>query len=112
MKLEDKKKIAYWMGWDVFDNGTFYRPYGRKKKYQHQCFEPDNWNPDTDRNVWPEIWESMDYKTWKAWKDWLINFFNKKYKQPGCELCLIECFLTASPEICAKALLEVLEAGE
>ena len=111
MDIEDKKRIAEWMGWIIetrrvlhksFDESFIIYPNGGYSILK-------SWNPDTDRNCWPEIWEKIEKYPilienylrkldellalnqlsswqWSAWK-WHI----------------------APPYICVKALLEVIK---
>ena len=106
---EDKKLIAEFMGWKFDYEGRVSNP-------KQSSFWLCNWNPQTDRNAWPEIWDkiasdldvlysyldNLDYMMdWKA--------LEKKYPQLEGKHELWFGIHTAPPEVCFKALIKTLK---
>jgi hypothetical protein len=54
MTLEEEKKLVAekLMGWEMM-------PPGLKEKYPEAAYTFEDWNPQSDRNCWPGIWEKM-----------------------------------------------------
>ena len=111
MTLEQEKKlVAEFMGWEVgkkppFPDTVLIYRIGCFPDTNVNVLEPEHWNPQTDRNAWPEIWDKMgrDFKI--EYLDYLRLFL----LVDKTHLTLFD-YLTASPEVCWQALIKVLEA--
>ena len=105
--LEEKKMVAEWMGWGGFSHG-FNRDVG---SMVIQDVYWDDWNPQSDRNAWPEIWGKLSNLEWFVYKQTLVNEFRKIAEEVEgiVRFDLQECMHTASPETCWKALIKTIE---
>jgi len=72
----------------------------------------DNWNPQSERKWWDDIWEEMDDEMFEEWitnihssfvNEWAENDY--KPSEPNYKR-LIQ---TAKPDVCWKALIKTLE---
>lgn len=111
MNLEEEKKLVAveLMGWDLKqtpDNRWLYK----NVKNNSHCYwlKLSNWNPQTDRNCWDEIWGKMD-----------VCLYEKYLKNAcyvlgvGYETTLNSWkFHTAKPAICWKALITTLKESK
>jgi len=69
MKLEDKKYLAEWMGWEVqhFASNTKYEHlviYGETEVVEggSGLFESNHWNPDDNHKQFAEVWNKLTHK--------------------------------------------------
>ena len=61
MKLEEKKILAEWMGWEVdplFPDDEFWRPEIKNKSGKVIYYFHD-WNPDTNHEQFKEVWNKL-----------------------------------------------------
>jgi len=110
---EDKKLIAEFMGWTLITEDYFGSD--RVEIVEKEIYM-QGWNPQTDRNAWPEIWDkiasdldvlylyldNLDYMMdWKA--------LEKKYPQLEGKHEVWFGIHTAPPEVCFKALIKTIK---
>jgi hypothetical protein len=99
---QEKRLVAEFMGWEwiIVESTGLIRHYAYiHKDGEKTGIQPKYWNPQTDRNAWPEIWDKMDEETMTLYLMELGRLLpNRKWS-----------FHIASPEVCWKALIEVLE---
>jgi hypothetical protein len=88
MKLEEEKKLV-----------------GEKLKLTVRWWI--NWNPDRNRNLWPEIWEKMNQNQIALYivNLWSLLDVDDKWDYEHTDLLLVH---TTPPEICWKALVKTL----
>ncbi len=109
--LEEKKMVARWMGWKLtkgFDERSEKSCWHVHDKFKNWLFvNIENWNPQSERQFWDEIWDNMD-------EDFIISYLNNLHAL--LEVALngaehLEHFAnhTAKPEICWQALIKALE---
>jgi hypothetical protein len=63
MKLEDKKFLAEWMGWQTFCTlGPVAKSMEEIKHGEdwEVMFSNSDWNPDTDHQQFAEVWNRLD----------------------------------------------------
>ncbi len=103
MKLEDKKKIIAWMGLIWIDRLHI------QDKNGDWVTDGSAFNPDTDRNVWPEIFDKIKEKgLHDEYLEKVDDLMSIKY--PAEWITDGQWLLhTAPPEICTKALVEVIK---
>lgn len=101
MNLEDEKKLVAekLMGWKIYyDNHEFTSIERGGMGAKLLLF---NWNPQTERKWWDEIWEKMNFYEMIGYMGHL-----KKLKPYQFEDWFVH---TAKPETCWKALITTLE---
>lgn len=67
----------------------------------------NDFNPDTDRNVWPEIWKKMTYQQMRDYSEVYDRLMEIDYNELSVQAWVD--IHTAPPDICCKTLLEVLK---
>lgn len=70
----------------------------------------EEWNPQSERKWWDEIWDKMDKKTMKKYLNTIFDIHAGPSEQenPDHTGVLFKCFHTAKPETCWKALIKTL----
>ena len=118
MKLYDEKMLVgiELMGWGIYYPSSHAPEYssfergGRGAKLMVY-----NWNPQTDRRCWPEIWDNMNWNQIKSIVKILIYWANKNRNIKTIpeikfdEVTICWKMLTTKPEICWKALIPILK---
>jgi len=119
MNLEDEKKLVAekLMGWQVVlipdilpDGAKNYEQWVKEGSKPTHTLNGrlEDWNPQSERKWWDEIWDKMGYEVFYRYLDSINEdglFDYSGYHRD-------KNFHTAKPEVCWKALLKTLKEAE
>jgi len=94
---KEKRRVGDFMGWE-YEDGAF----SPKGQLHIILIRLDDYNPQSERKWWDEIWDRMDEKMFMKYLDNIESLFE-------LPLFYTKDFHTAKPEVCWKALIKTLE---
>lgn len=106
----EKKLVAEWMGWGC-TLGTEDKSWDAKGI----VILSEEWNPQSERKWWDEIWGKMNWVEVEATVKTLILWANENRHHPTVpevkydETTICWKMLTTKPSVCWKALIKTLE---
>ncbi len=110
MKLEDKKRLVEWMGWDVFEHEEehegFSEPTGEDCIWKNDgffCFLKE-WNPDTNHEQFKEVWNKLTI----GMKEHICRSLEIDRKFDYVEIGLAELILNDLPKV-MDAVMEIIK---